>query len=90
MFFDVLMCFFVHLCIIKSNGLLIQWKQHTGNTGNGEHNFPIDFPTTCASIVVGQSNKNEVTRVMSLSKSKYKLDCAGGSPITVFVTAIGY
>ena len=69
---------------------MIQWKKHTGNTGNGEHQFPIDFPTTCVSIVVGQSNKNEVSRVMSLSVSKYKLDCAGGSPITVYVLAIGY
>ena len=73
-----------------ANGLLIQWKKHTGNTGNGEHQFPIDFPTTCVSIVVGQSNKNEVSRVMSLSVSKYKLDCAGGSPNTVYVMAIGY
>ena len=69
---------------------MIQWNQHTKNTGNGNHKFPIDFPTTCVSIIVGQSNKNEISRVTALSTSKYTLDCSVGSPDTVYVIAIGY
>ena len=69
---------------------MIQWNQHNVETRNGEHKFPIEFPTTCASILVGQSNKNEISRVTSLSKSNYTLDCSTGSPITVYVMAIGY
>ena len=69
---------------------MIQWVKHTANTGNAEHDFPISFPTTCVSIVVGQSNKNEISRVTALSASKYTLDCSVGSPDTVYVMAIGY
>ena len=50
----------------------------------------ISFPKTCVSIVVGQSNKNEISRVTALSASKYTLDCSVGSPDTVYVMAIGY
>ena len=64
--------------------------KHTNQTGNNNHDFPIDFPTTCVSIVVGQSNKNEISRVAALSASKYTLDCSVGSPDTVYVMAIGY
>ena len=72
------------------NGLLIQWVKHTARTGNVEHYFPIGFPTTCVSIVVGQSNKNEVSRITAISASKYTLNCSGGSPDTTYVMAIGY
>ena len=58
--------------------------------GNGTHNFPISFPNTCVSISVAQSNKNEVSRVFSLSASEYEINCEGGSPTTNYIMAIGY
>ena len=69
---------------------MIQWVKHTANTGNVEHNFPISFPTTSVSIVAGQSNKDEISRVTALSASNYTLNCSSGSPDTVYVMAIGY
>lgn len=70
-----------------SNGLMIQWARVSGN---GYHDFPINFPTTCVSISVAQSNKNETTRVYSLSASKYEINCDGGSPSSCYIIAIGY
>ena len=72
------------------NGLIIQWLKHTPKNANAEHYFPISFPKTCVSIVVGQSNKNEISRVTALSASNYTLNCSSGSPDTVYVMAIGY
>ena len=69
------------------NGLIIQFARVSGN---GAHYFPINFPNTCVSISVAQSNKSEVSRVTSLSASKYEINCQGGSPTMNYIMAIGY